>query len=252
MVCRIAIGLLVLLVFRFPGIVSAQDDSAVPFESAIVIGEVIDGPIPLTNSFVLEYFYFGAQDDDAWTVGLITNIGEDPTPAARLEVHGLDENGFEYGSYWTVDANSLMVGPGESVVISGGVPDDPGIDALHSVRIEASEGIVYWITGTNEVAVEGIPTEGRTADIAGKQATIRNVSDRPLEAGVVVNYFGPDGVALGYCTSYSRPIPPGKHLRIEVDDPMSACGNARRGVVTFGLSPTDDKSYRVIPFVKAP
>src|SRR5215203_5282815 len=147
---RPIVGALGLLCFMVP-IASAQLEtpegaaaSATPIPHADVapfsafsvgFGHVEKGPFALVGSaFYLDHYYIGKNEFGGWIVALVTNVGDEPAPAPRFRLQGFEENGYEYGSTWTMDGWGVLVAPGDSIVVQGNVPDNPGVEALSTIQ----------------------------------------------------------------------------------------------------------------------
>lgn len=221
--------------------VMAQDSS--PEASGnLKSGQIVKGPIALTNQIAVAYYYLGNDDGDTRIIGELENVSETDASAFSFQVQGIDEDGYAYGDDSYIFPEPIVLAPGERLVFQGSVGENLPPESFASIAFTVGSYLPTYTRPTLEIT--GIPARGKTADVAGKRGAILNTGNQVVDARILISWFAPDGTALGTCFGNTQgSIPPGKELPLDGIDKLGGCGNIYTASDILGIDDSEDTGY---------
>lgn len=183
-------------------------------------------PIPISNAFVVLYYYFVDDGKSTYVFGELQNVSRVPAIAPPIIFDFLDENGNSYGTdsvhpvYTWVPASGRM--PFQSPSVMGGALR---LGDWSSETVAAGEPYGdLTALDTSKLKVEGIPAEGSLDEYGVAEGSIHNTGDVSVgEVSVQTAIYDARQRFVGACWTLggSPMIPPGKVVRFSV---ASGCG----------------------------
>jgi hypothetical protein len=208
-------------------------------------------PIPISEDFVILYYYFaaGGASNRTYVLGELHNISDEPALAPLVVIEYFDENGFSYGK----DA----ISPTRALVPAGGRTPFQAEQVL-SGRFHPGEWSSETLTAGPAVSADdpdfsvlrfdGVPAEGQRDEYAGKDGTLRNDGAVPIEDLLMMAaYYDEDDRFVGECFALlGVGLPPGETVEFTVPedcDVIEATSDA------LGAASDGPRTYQLIPFV---
>jgi hypothetical protein len=195
-----------------------------------------DEAIPISDAFVVLYYYFAFEDGNLAVYGEMQNVSSSGQLAPYVSFTFLDADGNSYGSdqaaptsHW-VEAGQRMSFSLFSLLGGALAPGD-----WASVEVTAGDPASdFYIRDTSMLTIEGAPVEGPSEPVSGRIVNSGATSVTGLSA--YVDYFDEEGIYIGSCTGFSPSsdaiIPPGGSIRFEAGG--GGCGNTAIAIAARG------------------